>query len=437
MSVKIAAESWPEEEAQGSGASGEVVKKVEVVVREYNEERDKEAVVEMERRCEHDMGKEEKKKPSLVIDLMGDPIARVRHCSSYVMLVAEDVEEGEIVGVIRGSVKTVTRGKNRALGDDVDDFQHYVKLSYVLGLRVSPTHSQSIHGHITKIRFDHKEKTHCSSYQEWCKHEGAEYAYMATECTNKASINLFTLKSDYTKFRTPAMLVQPVHAHYKPLGSGIAVVSVPAELATSIYRRAFANSEFFPKDIDHILSNKLNLGTFMAMHKESLPDWDSQRNVLPKCFAMLSVWNTKEVFKLEVKGASRLTYACCAGSRVLDSCMPWLGLPSVDLFRQFGVYLLYALYMEGSGASWLMKSLCTFVHNRAKDDVGCGAVVAEVGPGDPVRQCIPHWKKFSWNEDLWCIKRLALGVDGQDSDTHDWIKSAPSTPVIFVDPRDF
>ncbi|KAK6912310.1 GNAT domain [Dillenia turbinata] len=426
MSPKIAAESLPGEEAQGRGASGEVAKKAEVVVREYNEEGDKEAVVEMERRCELDMGKKKKKKkPSLVTDLMGDPVARVRHCSIYVMLVAEDVKEGEIVGVIRGSVKTVTSGKDKALGDDFDDIPHYVKLAYVLGLRVSPTHRRCGVG--TKL---------VQKLEEWCKHTGAEYMYMATECTNKASINLFTLKSDYTKFRTPAMLVQPVHAHCKPLSSSIAIATVPAELATSIYRCAFANSEFFPKDIDLILSNKLNLGTFMAMPKKSLPNWDPQTNVLPKCFAILSVWNSKEVFKLEVKGVSRLTYAFCAGSRVLESCAPWFGLPTIDIFRQFGVYLLYGLYMEGSGASRLMKSLCTFVHNMAKDDDGCGAVVAEVGPADPIRECIPHLKKFSWDEDFWCIKRLTRGVS-QDSDTHDWIKLAPSTPVIFVDPRDF
>lgn len=37
--------------------------------------------------------------------------------------------EGEIVGMIRGCVKTVTRGNSV-----------YVKLAYILGLRVSPTH---------------------------------------------------------------------------------------------------------------------------------------------------------------------------------------------------------------------------------------------------------------------------------------------------------
>lgn len=43
--------------------------------------------------------------------------------------VAEYGEEKEIVGVIRGCVKTVTTGGS-----------NFVKLAYLLGLRVSPTH---------------------------------------------------------------------------------------------------------------------------------------------------------------------------------------------------------------------------------------------------------------------------------------------------------
>jgi len=48
--------------------------------------------------------------------------------------VAECGEGGEIVGVVRGCIKTVTRGIK------VGDFPIYVKLAYVLGLRVSHMH---------------------------------------------------------------------------------------------------------------------------------------------------------------------------------------------------------------------------------------------------------------------------------------------------------
>nr|ASU54207.1 histone acetyltransferase [Hevea brasiliensis] len=408
MSLRVAAENLP---MLGDGAAENLV----VLVREYDEERDKTAVEEMERRCE--VG--QRGKPSLVTDLLGDPICRVRQFPSHVMLVAEYYGGGEIVGVIRACVKTVTRGGNSAA------------VAYILGLRVSPAHRRLGIG--TKL---------VQEIEEWCKQKGAQYAYMATDCTNEPSINLFTRKCSYTKFRTLSMLVQPVHAHYKTIGSGIAIVRLTPKLAGTLYRGVFGNSaEFFPKDIDTILSSKLNLGTFMAMPKKSLPKWDPKTGILPSSFAVLSVWNTKEVFKLQVKGVSKFKYACCVGSRLLDSWMPWLRLPSFpDVFRQFGVYFLHGLYKEGNSASRLLKALCAFAHNMAKDDDGCGAVVAEVGHLDPVRDVIPHWRKFSWAEDLWCIKKMGDDEKRNDDEScapFDWMKSRPPSPVIFVDPRDF
>ncbi|XP_028127380.1 probable N-acetyltransferase HLS1 [Camellia sinensis] len=415
MSSKIAAENFP--------ISPPEAEKV-VVVREYDEERDNAAVEELERRCEFGG---QRGKPSLVTDLMGDPICRVRNFSSHVMLVAEYGEEREIVGVIRGCVKTVTSGRKASTSEDVPS---YVKLAYILGLRVSPTHRRLGIG--TKL---------VQHLEEWCKQNGADYAYMATDCTNEPSVNLFTMKCNYRKFCTPTMLVHPVHAHTKPLDSAISIVRIPPQLTESIYRRVYANSEFFPHDIDQILNNKLNLGTFIAMPKKLLPKWDPQNGILPPSFAMLSVWNTKEVFKLQVKGVSMLTYAWCVGSRVLDTLLPWLRVPSIpNVFRQFGVYFLFGLYMEGKGASQLMKSLCAFAHNMARDEGGCGALVAEVGQRDPIREAIPHWKKFSWAEDLWCIKKLEPAKQESDEDCgpSDWIKSQSScSSVIFVDPRDF
>ncbi|XP_027344869.1 probable N-acetyltransferase HLS1 [Abrus precatorius] len=403
MSLKIAAESYPK-------PPSETVEEPLVVVRDYDEERHKIAIEKLERLCE--IG--QRGKPSLVTDLMGDPICRIRHFQLHVMLVAEYGEEGEVVGVIRGCVKTVTR-RNSV----------YVKLAYLLGLRVSPRHRRFGIG--TKL-VEHLE--------EWCKQKGAKYAYMATDCTNEPSINLFTKKCGYSKFRTLTILVQPVHAHYKPISSSVAVLHLPPRLAVSMYNHIFANSEFYPKDIDLILSNKLNLGTFMAMPKKYLSKFDPKRGILPPSFAILSVWNTKEVFKLQVKGVSPLAHACCIGTRLLDEWMPWLRLPSFpDVFRPFGVYFLYGLHMEGKCGAQLMKRLCGFVHNMAKDDDGCGAIVAELGQRDPVRDAVPHWTKFSWAEDIWCIKNLQdIPIKCGPSD---WVTSRSSSSVIFVDPRDF
>ncbi|OMO85695.1 hypothetical protein CCACVL1_10039 [Corchorus capsularis] len=410
MGMKIAAVNSSEAAAVVAAAAAE---EELVVVREYDEEKDKEGVEEMERLC--DIG--EGGKPSIVADLLGDPICRVRHFPSHIMLVAEYGEKKEIVGVIRGCVKTVTRGNSL-----------YVKLAYILGLRVSPSHRRLGIG-----------KKLVQKLEEWCKQNGAEYVYMATDCTNEASINLFTTKCAYTKFRTPTMLVQPVHAHYKPLGSGVAIVKLNPALAESIYRHVFANSEFFPKDIDNILCNNLSLGTFMALPKKCLPKWDPKTGILPPSFAIMSVWSTKQLFRLQVKGVSKLTYACCMASRVVDAWMPWLMLPSFpDVFRQFWVYFLYGLHMEGKNGSRLMKSLCAFAHNMGRDDDGCGAVLAEVGHRDPVREVIPHWRKFSLS-DLWCMKKFGDSNEGSTDGRYgpsDWMKSRPSSPLIFVDPRD-
>ncbi|XP_038694871.1 probable N-acetyltransferase HLS1 [Tripterygium wilfordii] len=408
MSLKIAAaaESSPKSRIGASALENLVV------VRKYDEERDRVSVEEMEKMCE--VG--QRGKPSLVTDLLGDPICRIRHFPSHIMLVAE-YGEGGIVGVIRGCIKTVTRGVPSV----------YVRLAYILGLRVSPTHRRLGIG--AKL---------VQEMEKWCKKNGAEYAYIATDCTNQPSINLFTQKCSYIKLRSPTILVQPVHAHYKPIPSSISILRIHPQMVESIYQKIFTNSEFFPKDIDKILYSKLNLGTFMAVPKsQKCPSL----NALPSSYAMLSVWNTKEVFKFQVKGVSPLTYAWCVGSRLLDELMPWLGLPSIpDVFRQFGVYFLYGLHMEGKCGSRLMKALCNLAHNMARDDDGCGAVVAEVGQRDPVREAIPHWSRFSWAEDMWCMKKLK-DADHQDvngrCEPSDWTKSRSSSPVIFVDPREF
>lgn len=391
-----------------------------LLVREYNEKRDKEGVEEVEKQCDQ-YGSTEGT-PSLITDLLGDPISRIRQSASYVMLVAE--YDDEIVGMIMGSVKSVTRGKN----SPTNGVPSYVKTAYILGLRVLPSHRRLGLG--TKL---------VEKLEEWCIDREVQYAYMATECSNKASINLFTQKCAYAKFRTPTILVHPVHAHKKPLSSGTAIVQLPPELSESIYCQLFANSEFFPKDIGTIISNKLSLGTYMAMPKKFLHKWDPEKGsnfILPPSFAILSIWNTKEVFKFQLKGVSKMTHAGCVASRVMDTWMPWLKIPSIpNLFSPFGFYLLYGLHMEGTGGPRHMNNLCSFVHNIAKDDVGCGAVVAEVGMWDPVKDGIPYWRKFSWEEDIWCMKRLGTSKDEVDGD--DWSVSPPSSSVIFVDPRDF
>lgn len=74
--------------------------------------------------------------------------------------VAEYGEGKEIVGVIRGSIKTVTRGKK-----PFNELPIYAKVAYILGLRVSPNHRYFLFTFI--LHCIKKERVHIFSVQFW------------------------------------------------------------------------------------------------------------------------------------------------------------------------------------------------------------------------------------------------------------------------------
>ncbi|XP_022843762.1 probable N-acetyltransferase HLS1 [Olea europaea var. sylvestris] len=412
---------------------------VVVVIREFDAQKDCRAVEKVERKCE--VGPSGKL--SLFTDLLGDPICRVRHSPAYLMLVAEMVvshgdavveERREIVGMIRGCIKTVTCGKKLSrnsksfLMKPPQPLPVYTKLAYILGLRVSPSHRRMGIGLKLVKRME-----------EWFGENGAEYSYIATENDNEASVKLFTQKCGYSKFRTPAILVQPVFAHRVRLDNKITIIKLNPSEAEALYRHRFSSTEFFPRDIDSVLNNKLNLGTFLALPKGTYDagSWRGLDEFLAsptESWAVLSVWNSKDVFKLEVRGASRVKKVFYKTTRVVDRALPWLQLPSVpEVFRPFGLHFLYGLGGDGPNAVKFIKTLCGFAHNLAKER-GCGVVATEVASREPLRLGVPHWKRLSCAEDLWCIKRL--GEDYSDGSIGDWTKSQPGLS-IFVDPREF
>ncbi|XP_047312756.1 probable N-acetyltransferase HLS1 [Impatiens glandulifera] len=395
-----------------------------VVIREYDPKKDINGVEELEKKC--DVGPSDKL--SLFTDHMGDPICRVRHSPVFSMLVAEMIsskiqgeeEEGsgkEIVGTIRGSVKTVACGK---------DGQDHAKLAYVSGLRVSPSHR----------RFGIGLKL-VQKIEEWFTQNGADYSYMATEKDNFPSVKLFTGKCGYSKFRTPAILIQPVFAHQAPISNRVNIIKLEPSDAETLYRRRFSTTEFFPQDIDAVLNNKLSLGTFLAVPRGS-GSWVGSDKFLddpPESWAVLSVWNCQ--FQLEVKGnGSRVKKWLARKSRSLDRAFPWLRVPSVpEFFRPFGIHFLYGLGGEGVMAARLMKALCGMAHNLAMERGG-GVVAAEVAAGEKFKEGIPHWKRLSCAEDLWCIKRLGGGEKrSEGDDVGDWTRSTPGLS-LFVDPRE-
>ncbi|PKI44905.1 probable N-acetyltransferase HLS1 [Punica granatum] len=408
-----------------------------VVIREYDPDRDRAQVEEVERRCE--VGPSGTL--SIFTDLLGDPVCRVRHSPAFLMLVAEmdggDGEERQIVGLIRGCIKTVTCGKklsrsgktvNNASFDPPKPVPVYTKLAYILGLRVSPSRRRM--GIASKL---------VESMEEWFRESGAEYAYMATETDNTASLKLFVGKCGYTRFRTPAILVNPVFAHRLSTDSRrVTLIKLSPRDAELLYRLRLSTTEFFPRDIDSVLNNKLNLGTFLAvpLGSYSAETWPGAVEFLanpPESWAVLSVWNSNDVFRFEVRGASTLRRFLCKTTRLLDRALPFLKIPSVpNFFRPFGVHFLYGLGGEGPRAAAMMRALCGHAHNLARAH-GCGAVATEVAGADPLRAGIPHWRRFSCEEDLWCIKRL--GEDYSDGAVGDWTKS-PAGLSIFVDPRE-
>lgn len=274
--------------------------------------------------------------------------------------------------------------------------------------------------------------------EEWFRENGAEYSYLATENDNKASVNLFTDKCGYSKFRTPSILVNPVYAHRVPVSKRVIVFHLPPHDAEELYRRRFSTTEFFPRDIDSVLNNKLTLGTFLAVPRgtygsDSWPGFEKFISDPPESWGVLSVWNCNDVFRLEVRGASRVKRTFAKATRIIDKALPFLQLPSVpEVFRPFGVHFLYGLGGEGPRAINMVKALCAHAHNLAKER-GCGVVATEVSSREPLKLGIPHWKRLSCAEDLWCIKRL--GEDYSDGSVGDWTKSPPGIS-IFVDPRE-
>ncbi|CAD6227054.1 unnamed protein product [Miscanthus lutarioriparius] len=422
-----------------------------VTVREFDgtSDRDRAAVERLEGACE--VGPSAGKL-CLFTDLLGDPLCRVRHSPAFLMLVrptrrrcshqsaiasssihpslkceclpcvpqvAEAGAGGEVVGVVRGCVKTVACGRGQ---DDL-----FSKVAYLLGLRVSPAHRRRGIGRALVARME-----------EWFRQAGAEYAYVATDRDNEPSVRLFTSRCGYAKFRTPSVLVHPVFRHDLAPPRRVAVLRIPTRDAELLYRARFAGVEFFPRDIDAVLSNPLSLGTFLAVPASSKP-WRGAEAFLaspPPSWAVGSVWNSKDAFRLEVRGAPRLWRAAARATRAADRALSrWLLLrvPSVpNLFEPFGMHFLYGLGGAGADAPRMATALCRHAHNVARR-AGARVVATEVAACDPLRGAVPHWPRLG-AEDLWCIKRLADGYG--DGALGDWTKAPPGAS-IFVDPREF
>ena len=150
---------------------------------------------------------------------------------------------------------------------------------------------------------------------------------------------------------------------------------------------------------------------------------------------MLSVWDSTRSLSMRVGGAPALLRHSLAAVRALDRAAPWMRVPSVpDIFRPFGAYLLYGVRMSGPAGPALLRTLCRHAHNVARKNPACAVVAADLAPSDPAAAAVPRWRRFSCDEDVWCIKNLA---DGNAASDEDWAAPAPAGSVLFVDPREF
>jgi hypothetical protein len=253
---------------------------------------------------------------------------------------------------------------------------------------------------------------------------------MATTASNAASLALFTGRFAYVPFRRPVFLGHPVHRHRVRLPRAHRVLRLPQPLAAAAYAALLppAVAEFQPADLPALLSHKLTLGTYLAI----------ERGLgAPPSFALLSVWDATRSLRLRVGGAPTLLRASLAAARAFDRNAPWLQVPSVpDVFRPFGTYLLYGLCMSGPEGPALLRTLCRHAHNVARKNPACAVVAADLGPEDPAAAAVPHWTRFSCDEDVWCIKKLTNGNSSGGKEDDDWTTSSPGG-VLFVDPREF
>ncbi|KAL6888785.1 hypothetical protein ACP4OV_009811 [Aristida adscensionis] len=428
----------------------EAGKKTMIRVREFDMARDIPAIEELERRCQVGLSgdqcpddtavaagadiadkkkarkknsKKQQRGMSLYAEQIGDPFARIRHAPDHVILVAEYGEEEEVVGVIKACTRMVSRGRKKL---SLSSTKQFVKVACLLGLRVSPSHRRL--GVATAL---------VQRAEAWCAARGAAYATMATTASNAASLALFAGRFAYAPFRRPVFLGHPVHRHRARVARAHRVLRLPPPLAAAAYAALLPPhaAEFLPADLPALLAHKLTLGTYLAIERGG-PD-----PALSPSFALLSVYDATRSLRLRVGGAPALLRASLAAARALDRHAPWLQVPSVpDVFRPFGTYLLYGLRMGGPEGPALLRSLCRHAHNVARKNPACAVLAADVGPDDPAAAAVPHWPRFSCDEDVWCIKRLAAGAAnadaGDDSEDDDWT-TAPPAGVLFVDPREF
>ncbi|KAK7264711.1 hypothetical protein RJT34_32321 [Clitoria ternatea] len=382
-----------------------------VLIREFDEDRDVKVVGKLERNCE--IGT--KKGVSIFTNMMGDPLSRIRFYPLHVMLVAELFESRELVGVVRGCIRSMRTPSESLL-----------KIGCILGLRVSPTHRRKGVG--LKL---------VTSVEEWMLRNGAEYAFLATEKNNDASRNLFTNKCNYVNLSSLVIFVHPTSFPTKHISKDIKIEKVNIDLAISLYRRTLMAKELYPLDMDLILKEKLSLGTWVSYYKEegwlSLQNEENiiANNEITSSWIIFSIWNTCEAYKLQLKKSQPLKFLHTTLSHAREKIFPCLRM---SLCRPFGFLFLYGLHGEGDNLGELMESIWSFTSRLGESLKDCRVIVTELGFGDPLVNHVPQTDSMSCIDDVWYTKRL---ISSHSEEKDDELMMMRQIGNVFVDPRDF
>ncbi|KAI4334970.1 hypothetical protein L6164_013662 [Bauhinia variegata] len=381
-----------------------------VLIREFDEDRDVKVVGILERNCEN-IGS--KKGISIFTNsIMGDPLSRIRFYLLRIMLVAELLESGEIVGVVRGCIKSVGTSSGS-----------FLNMGCILGLRVSPTHRRKGVG-LKLVR----------SIDEWMLRNGAEYAFLATEQSNDASKGLFTKKCNYVNLSSLSIFVHPTSFPSKNISKNIKTEKLNIDHAISLYRRTLRAKDLYPADMDVILKEKLSLGTWVSYYRDE--GWLEDQNIIngtPRSWVIFSIWNTCEAYKLQIRRSQALRFLHTTLNHAREKIFPCLRMPVSDsLSRPFGFLFIYGLHGEGENLGVLMESIWRFTSRLGETMKDCKVVITELGFSDPLAKHVPQESSMSCIDDLWYIKKFT----GQSDEKDEMLMKGP-VGNVFVDPREF
>ncbi|CAL5198982.1 unnamed protein product [Lathyrus oleraceus] len=409
-----------------------------VVIREFDEDRDVKVVGNLERNCEIGTTK---KGFSIFTNIITDPLSRIRFYPIHVMLVAELVECKELVGVVRGCIKSVQTSSGSLF-----------KMGCILGLRVSPTHRRKGVG--LKL---------VTSIEEWMLRNGADYAFLATEKNNNASKNLFTNKCNYVNLSSLIIFLHPTTFPItNHISKDIKIDKINIDQAILFYTRLLKTKDLYPLDMDIILKEKLSLGTWVSYYKDQDFKLNGAEDILTdkittnSSWIIFSLWNTCEaddnnnnnnnnknnnnnVQDVKTKLSQPLRFLHATFSHAKDKICPCLRMLTNESLmcnndnNSFGFLFVYGVHGEGENLGGLMESVWRFTSRIGEKLKECRVVITELGFGDPVINHVPRVDSMTCVDDMWYTKRL--GNHSDDQVAVEEMKRQLGN--VFVDPRDF